>query len=170
MRKHGGLLYNSTFVLAILSTGFLVFNMSGILVHKQPIFFEQETLLSVEILILVGFGLVVLCDVASFLWVLSRLRQSGKASIGDIAMLGLGVLCLFLLIGEKVMVDEIAREYRLGWEVLGEWIILYVLLTIQLIYNLVILLQLFRAYRDRRSAARQRGASGAETPVGSSSF
>ena len=101
---------------------------------------------------LVGFGLVVLFDIASFLWVLLRLRQSQKANIGDKAMLVLGVLCPFLFLGEKVMVDEIAREYRLGWEVLGEWIILYVLLTTQLIYNLVILLQLLRANRERRSA------------------
>jgi len=78
------------------------------------------------------------------------LRQSEKASIGQQATLVLGALCLFLLIGEKAMVDEIGREYLLGWEVLGEWIILYAFLTIQLIYNLVILMQLFRAYRDRR--------------------
>jgi hypothetical protein len=50
------------------------------------------------------------------------------------------------------VVDEIPRECRLGWEVLGEWIILYVLLTTQLVYNLVILLKLCCIYRDRRSA------------------
>jgi hypothetical protein len=49
------------------------------------------------------------------------------------------------LIGEKVMVDEIAREYRLGWEVTGEWIILYVLLAIQLGNSLAVMLQIFRA-------------------------
>jgi hypothetical protein len=50
------------------------------------------------------------------------------------------------------VVDEISREYRLGWEVLGEWIILYVLLKTQLVYNLVILLKLSYICRDRRSA------------------
>ena len=151
MEKHSRLLYNSTSVLAILSTGFLVFNMLGTLVYKQQVFFERETLSSVEIVILIGFGLIFLFDITSLLWVILRLRQSEKASIGDKSTLILGALCLFLLIGEKAMVDEIGREYLLGWEVFGEWIILYTFLTTQLIYNLVVLLQLFRAYRDRRS-------------------
>jgi hypothetical protein len=150
MEKHSRLLYNSTSVLAILSIGFLVFNMLGTLIYKQQVFFERETLSSVEIVILIGFGLVLLFDIASLLWVLLRLRQSEEASMGDKATLILGALCLFLLMGEKVMVDEIGREYLLGWEVLGEWIILYTFLTTQLIYNFVILLQLLRAYRDRR--------------------
>jgi len=54
------------------------------------------------------------------------------------------------------MIDEIGREYLLGWEVLGEWIILYVFLTTQLIYNLVILLQLFRIYHARYSEGKAR--------------
>ena len=103
-----------------------------------------------EIVILIGFGLILLFDVVSFLWILLRLCQSEEANIGEKVTLVLGALCLFLLIGEKAMVDEIGREYLLGWEVLGEWIILYTFLTTQLIYNLVILLQLFRAYRDRQ--------------------
>jgi hypothetical protein len=150
MEKQSRYLYNSTSVLAILSTGFLMFNMLGILIYKQQVFFERETLAGVEIVMLIGFGLVLLFDIASLLWVLLRLRQSERASIGDKATLILGALCLFLLIGEKAMVDEIGREYLLGWEVLGEWIILYTFLTTQLIYNLVVLLQLFRAHRGRR--------------------
>jgi hypothetical protein len=150
VEKHNRLLYNSTSVLAILSIGFLIFNMLGTLIYKQQVFFERETLASVEIVILIGFGLIFLFDIASFLWVIVRVRQSEKASIGGKATLVLGTLCLFLLIGEKAMVDEIGREYLLGWEVLGEWIILYTFLTTQLIYNIVILLQLFCAYRDIR--------------------
>ena len=150
MEKQSGLLTNSTAVLAILSIGFLAFNMLGIPIYKEQVFFERQTLASVEIVMGIGFGLVLLFDVASLLWVLLRLRQSESGSIGDKATLMLGVLCLFLFIGEKAMVDEIGREYLLGWEVLGEWIILYIFLTIQLIYNLVILVQLFRGYRDRR--------------------
>jgi hypothetical protein len=150
MEEHSRLLYSLTAVLAILSIGFLLFNMLGILIYKQQVFFERGTLSSVEIIMLIGFGLVLLFDIASLLWVLLRSRPSGSTSIGDKATWILGALSLFLLIGEKAMVDEIGREYLLGWEVLGEWIILYDFLTIQLIYNLVILMQLFRAYRDRR--------------------
>ena len=44
-----------------------------------------------------------------------------------------------MLIGEKVMLDEIGREMRIGWETLGEWIILYILFLIQLIYSIIII-------------------------------
>jgi hypothetical protein len=152
MEKQSRLLTNSTTVLAILSIGFLAFNMLGIPIYNEQVFFERGTLSSVEIVILFGFGLVFTFDIVSLLWVLARLRQSENGSVGDKATLILGVLCLFLFIGEKTMVDEIGREYLLGWEVLGEWIILYIFLTIQFIYNLVILVQLSRAYRDRRVA------------------
>ncbi|MFC1539016.1 hypothetical protein ACFL6H_06305 [Candidatus Latescibacterota bacterium] len=40
------------------------------------------------------------------------------------------------------MLDEIGREYGYGMEVMGEWIALYVGLTIQLLYNGIILWQL----------------------------
>jgi hypothetical protein len=152
MRKDSGLLDISFFVLAILSTGFLVFNMLGTLIYKQQIFFEQETISGVEMIVLIGFGLVLLFDLTSVLWGLLRFRRSERLSIRDVATVALGVLCPFLLFADKVMVDEIAREYRLGWEVLGEWIILYALLTIQLMYNVVVLLRLFRVYQDPRSA------------------
>ena len=73
MEKHNRLVYNSTFVLAILSIGFLVFNMLGLLIYKRQVFFERETLASVEIVMLIGFGLVLLFDMASLLWVRPRL-------------------------------------------------------------------------------------------------
>ena len=54
----------------------------------------------------------------------------------------LGMLCLILLLGEKTMADEIAREYRLGWDTLGEWIILYIMLSLQLLYNIIFFIQI----------------------------
>ena len=50
----------------------------------------------------------------------------------------LGVLCLVLLVGEKAMVDEIGREYGSPSGATGEWVILYVFLAIQLLYNILI--------------------------------
>jgi len=69
------------------------------------------------------------------------------------AALALGVLCMILLLGEKTMVDEIGREYLWGWKVTGEWIILYVFLAIQLLYNALIILKLYRICKARPAAA-----------------
>lgn len=158
MKKYNKLLYNSTFVLAIFSTGFLVYNMLATLIYAEQVFLEREIFSIVEIVILTGFGFIILFDIVSFLWVLSRLRRSEKVIPGtrDKATLALGALCLFLLIGEKAMIDEIGREYLLGWEVLGEWLILYIFLTTQLIYNLVILLQLFKNFHARLNEGKAR--------------
>jgi hypothetical protein len=150
MKNDSGLLYKPTFVLAVLATGFLIYNMLATLIFREEIFIERETLAGVEIFILVGFGLILLFDISSFLWVILRLRHSQDVAVVDRATLVLGALCLLLLIGEKAMMDEIGRESRLGLGVRGEWIALYVGLTIQLIYNLVILSQLFRVYRTNR--------------------
>ncbi|NIO00739.1 MAG: hypothetical protein GTO42_01150 [Candidatus Latescibacteria bacterium] len=145
MKKHTGFLYRSTYILAIFSTGFSVYNMLATMIYKNQIFIERDMFSSVEILILIGFGLILVFDIVSILWILLRKHPSRNIVISDIPTMVFGTLCLVSLPGEKVMVDEIGREYLLGWEVLGEWIILYIFLTIQLTYNLVILLQLFRA-------------------------
>lgn len=144
MKKHNNFLFNLTFVLAILSTGLLLFNMLAILIWKKQIFFDRNTFSVVEVIILIGFGVILLFDIVSFIWVLLRLTWSDKVTTGNISILILGALCLLFFVGEKVMIDEIGREYILGWEVLGEFIILYVLLFIQLIYNTIILIKLSR--------------------------
>jgi len=106
MKKHNELLYNFTFVLAILSTGFLVYNMLATLIYKEQIFFERDIFSNVEIVILIGFSLILLFDIVSLLRVLLRLHQSQEVVTGDKATLILGALCLILLLGEKAMISE----------------------------------------------------------------
>jgi len=81
MKKHNELLYNFTFVLAILSTGFLVYNMLATLIYKEQIFFEREMLSSVEIVILIGFSLILLFDIVSLLRVLLSYASLKKLSL-----------------------------------------------------------------------------------------
>jgi hypothetical protein len=49
-------------------------------------------------------------------------------------MILFGVACFVMLFAQKVMADEIGREIVLGWETLGETVILNLLIAIQLIY------------------------------------
>jgi hypothetical protein len=149
MAKQSGTFYLTTLLTAILSTGFLLFNMVAIVRYRQQVFFERGTLSAIELLMMFGFGLVLLFNLISILWLLSRLRPPGHPNRRDIAIITLGVVCLFLLAGQKVMVDEIGRELLLGWEIRGEWIILYAMLITQLIYNLIVLLRLVRTAHPR---------------------
>lgn len=137
--------------LAILCTVLLAYNILAIQFYKKQVFIERGMITTGgEMGILVGFIVVLIFNIVSLLWVSSRRRQSQTTHKKDWMLLILGALCLILLVGDKVMVDEIGREYLLGWEVIGEWIILYVFLSIQLLYNFVILQRMYRTYVKKR--------------------
>jgi len=142
MRKNIHVLEKLTFSFAILSAILLLFIMLTIPVYKEQIFYERQTLAIVEIVIIIGFVFILFFDILSLFWISSRIRRNGKFTIGKIVTFILGVFCLIMLIGEKVMLDEIGRELILGWETKGEWIILYTLFVTQMIYNLVIFFKL----------------------------
>ena len=139
MIKNNKTICNPVFLLAIISAVFLIYIMLALVIYKEQIFIERGIISISEIIIGIGFGLILLFNIVSFLWLLRKFRKSDKVTIGEKITLALGSLCLLLLIGEKTMIDEIGREYLLGWETFGEWIILYVFLTIQLFYNFTIL-------------------------------
>lgn len=155
MKASYGLVFHAAFALAILCTGFLVYNMVAMPIYREQVFIERRTITTGwEMIILIGFILVLIFNIVSLLWVSWRIRQAQRICKGDTIVLALGTLCLILLMGEKVMVDEIGREYLLGWEVVGEWIILYVFLATQLLYNIVILWQVYRACKAQHSEVR----------------
>ena len=146
MKVYYRLLYYVAFAMAVICTGLLVYNMAALPIYKNHIFIERATItMGGEMVILIGFILVLIFNIASILWVLLHFRQDKEIHKKDIVVLALGVLCLFLLMGDKVMVDEIGRELLLGWEVKGEYIILYVFLVIQLLYNIIILRRVYRS-------------------------
>jgi len=134
------LAYRAALTAAILCTGLLVYNMVAMPIYKDQVFLERGTITTGgEMVILIGFLFVAAFNIISLVWVFSCIRQAEVVRKGDRGLFAPGALCLILLLGQKVMVDEISREHLLGWEVLGEWIILYLLLAIQLLYNFVIL-------------------------------
>ncbi len=49
-----------------------------------------------------------------------------------------GLFCIVFLFGDKVMIDELGREYLPGGKLQGEWILLFLFLSLQLLYNLFI--------------------------------
>jgi hypothetical protein len=154
MKASYGLVNRAAFVLAILCTGFLFFNMVALPIFKKQVFLERDTITAGgEMAIIIGFVLVLIFNIVSLLWVSLRIRKPQAIRKRDGWVLALGALCLILLLAEKVMADEIGREYLQGWEVVGEWIILYVFLAIQLLYNFVILRRVYRANPVQRSEA-----------------
>ena len=133
--------------LAILSTLFLIYNMLAIIIFRDQVFLDRGNISGAEIVIFAGFIFVVFFDVISLLWMISGFRYLKEGFAGSKALLFIWAFCVLSLFGAKVMADEIGREYLLGWEVLGEWIILYIFLTIHLVYNILILFKSLRGYK-----------------------
>jgi hypothetical protein len=121
MKASYGLVCRTAFALAILCTGLLVYNMVAMPIFKDQVFLERGKISTGgEMVILLGFILVPIFNILSVLWVSLRMRKAQTDRKGDYRVLALGVLCLFLLVGEKVMVDEIGREYRIKLSELNE--------------------------------------------------
>ncbi len=134
-------------VLGVLATGCLVFNMIAISARREELLSDQAQLALIGFIILGGFLLILLFNLSSLAWWISQVRN--RYDFGLAALIAGAIGCLFLMLGEKTMIDEIARENRLGWETAGEWIILYFFLSVQLIYNLAVLLCLARRHIKR---------------------
>lgn len=143
-------IYGVSLALAIICTLFLLYAMVAIPIFREQVFLERGTISAGgEMSILVAFLFALLFNIVSILWMWSRVRTSQLANKGDQGIMALGVLSLVLSVGEKMLVDEISREYSLAPEALGEWILLYVGLAIQFCYNVVIVRILSSAYRVR---------------------
>jgi hypothetical protein len=108
------------------------------------IFVLQDSISPAEWLIILGLGLELVYILVSLVHRLGRTDRGGSG-LPDAALLILGTVCLLGFVGEKVMLDEIARESGLGWGTTGEWIALYAGFSLQLVYNLGTLLRPVKA-------------------------
>jgi hypothetical protein len=136
-----------TFILGVLASGFLIYIMLAFQIHLDGVFRDHRIEELWEYAIVFGFLLILLFNISSIVCVSHHAFLQKKSTGIDIISLALGVICIILMLGVKIMADEIAREYRLGWETLGEWIILYAFLFVQLSYNILILFRLSHDYR-----------------------
>jgi len=122
---------------AMISFLCLLFILVMLPLFRRDVFVDRQALTGPEVAILIGFLIVFLFTVLSILWLAGR-SLGQKPSPGAPLLALFGALCLILMAAEKVMVDEIGREMELGWETTGEWIILYGLLAVQLVYHLMV--------------------------------
>ena len=129
---------------SVVSIGFILLTLH---LAKEQIFLERDTMSPIEWLILIGFIVLISFLIASIILFLNQIRKNENNISGDFGLLLFGLFCLITLFGVKVMADEIGREMLLGWETLGELIILHILLVIELFYSLLVLFKLTRNHR-----------------------
>jgi len=129
---------------AAVATVWLLFNMVAMALWWGGFSASGGFRGGVQLAILAGFVFILLLDLVSTGWVLTRVCwiRAGGAEEGCQRgwLLVLGVLALVGMMGAKVMVDEIARETPLGGAG-GEWVILYICLGLQLSYLVALISQ-----------------------------
>ena len=127
---------------ALVAGLWLVFNMVAMPPGWGGVSATGGALRGVQLAILIGFVFIFLFDLFSVAWILAGScwrREAGREEACQSGwLLVLAVLALIGLMGAKVMVDEIGRETPMGGAG-GEWVILYICLTLQLAYILGIL-------------------------------
>lgn len=124
--------------LDVLATALLLFILAGLWLYRERIFTIGSPLGVVELLMLVGFGSILLFNGMSIAWLWQFLHE--KTAL----LMVLGMLCLVLMAAEKVMVDEVAHQTELAWSMQTEYLILYGMLIVQLVYNLLVLRRTLR--------------------------
>ncbi|MFC1746738.1 hypothetical protein ACFLZR_00195 [Candidatus Neomarinimicrobiota bacterium] len=125
------------FVLAVAATLLLAFNMVAILVFQEEIFLDHTLGTGVEVIMLMGFAVLFLFEVATLIWAAIRRGKQNDILPGIAAILPLSVVAILALMVSKVIIDEIGHEYGTG-TLGGEGIILYLVLTLQLLFGLFV--------------------------------
>ncbi len=123
----------------IVATACLLVAMIALPLGWRDVFVLQDSISPIEWLILIGLLLEMVYILVTLIQRLVRSRQA-DSDVWNAVLLVLGTVCLLLFAGQKVMLDEIAREMRHGMETTGEWLILYVAFLVQLTYNVGTLL------------------------------
>jgi len=139
--------------LGALATGFLVFILIGIWVFRDRVFTIGNQLSLVELTMLIGMVSVLLFNIVSLFWLSRKRFKSTYSRATDSVLFGLGILCIVMMMAEKVMIDDIAHETAVAWSIQREYLMLYGMLFLQLIYNLLMGMRLLN-YGQPESAAK----------------
>lgn len=125
--------------LSWLSACFTIFIMIGLLIFKEDVFLYRGSISFSEILLALGFLVILIFDFASFTWIIRNRKVINSDRIKTTLLLLSGMFCLLLLPVDKVMIDEIGKEYLQYKEFIGEWVILYLSLSVQFLYNIFVI-------------------------------
>ena len=129
---------DSLFWLGALATAFLVFILIGLWVVRDRIFIIVNQIALLDLIMLIGMISVLLFNIASLFWLIRKRFKSTYSRATDFVLFGIGILCVVMMMVEKVRVDDIAYETSVAWSIQREYLILYSMLFFQLTYNMLI--------------------------------
>lgn len=140
-----------------LASGFLVFILIGIWAFRDKVFTIGDPLTPVDLIMLVGMTSVLLFNVGSLFWLGRTHFERGCSRATDSVLFVMGTFCIVMMMAEKVMADDIAHETASGWRIQGEYLMLYGMLFLQLIYILLMGMRLLPRHPEPTAKSYEPG-------------
>jgi len=131
-------------ILAVLAVAGAVFNLITIPLNHEEVFVHLEGISLVETIMLIAYLIILVFNILSIIWLILQIQREKGSNAGNVILLVFAIICMIGLMGQKVMLDEVAHEYHLGWNIQGEWYIFLGLLSLQLVYSLITAFVLLR--------------------------
>lgn len=136
------------FILSMISfccLSYILFRVNTDIVEAINI--NRQELDMYDFLTIIGYLFIVLFHLYAIIFIFSQFRFADTFKCLKILLLILGIVSLFAIGVEKVMVDEIAKEYRAGFEDQGEYFLLKGALFINILFNILMFYFILKSYR-----------------------
>ena len=127
-------------VLAIITLLFIFYICFSLIIFKKDIFYYRGSVSASEVPTGLGFIMILVFNCASVVWIIINRQLKSYSPLLKGFLLAFCGICFILLGIDKVLIDDIGRQYKENVDFTGEFVMLYASLTIQLIYTSVILL------------------------------
>ena len=127
-------------ILGIVSFCWLIFNFIAFeYIRHKMINFEEigENLDTLGILIHIGLLVFLLFHICAILSIVFQLKFFEKAGILRAISFFVGIISFLLIFSDSAMLHDIGNEYKPGWEVPGEWTILYICHIIHGVFHIL---------------------------------
>ncbi|MBN1408292.1 MAG: hypothetical protein JW956_10905 [Calditrichaceae bacterium] len=136
------------FILSIISFCSLVYILLRVNMNVvEAININQKSLDFFDIITIAGYLFITIFHLYGIIFIFTQFRYPSEFKWLRILILIIGISSLLALGVEKVMIDEIAKEYRSGFIDQGEFNILNYALTLNLLFNMMMIYYLLKLFR-----------------------
>lgn len=156
MKKNIQNLQLVVFILAIISLIVIIGDSIIINFYTEEVVLDPDNISSWERLIIIGAILMGAFFLSSMYWVAQVEGDKGRFSPGKVFTMIFGLLCVFLLVGEKAMANRVGELIDSQMDIESMMVNIQMLFIIQLIYVVLIMAEIFAQNDAHPEAVIQR--------------